>query len=207
MIRHTIANVLLVVGIALLVAPMFAPIQPVLYHDTHRGTMDNRSQLEAQGYEIVAYENLSDRGKELYVRTLREGGQYHVPTGAGAAEFAYPSPDELAQVEDYRKREALTTVVIERPPDADLPPPDEPVDAAEHIEERRKDREEGRTGEHERQTGQSVEERRQQIARYEVLTTQTGRPPLTATASLLRLLSTVLGVTALGLGGYLRSLP
>lgn len=207
MTRDTIANVLLVAGIALLIAPVFAPIQPVLYHDTHRGTMDNRSQLEAQGYEIIAYENLSNQGKQLYVRTLREGGQYRVPTGAGAAEFAYPSPGELAGVEDYRRRETLTTVVVERPTDADLPPPDEPVDAAEHIEERRKERAEERARERERQSEQSVEERRRQIARYDILTTRSDRPPLTATASLLRLLSTVLGVVALGSGGYLRSLP
>lgn len=196
--RHTtLANALLVAGVALLVAPVLFPIQPVLYHDTHRGTVGNESQIQADGYEIVAYENLSERGQQLYVRTLRAGGEYRAPVDEGAPDFAYPSPTELADVRDYRNRNALQGIVVERPPDADLPPPHEPVEAAErshrHAEERGTEPE------------QSVEERRRQIARYDVMTTRTDRPPLTASSALLRLLSTAAGVLALGTGGYLRS--
>lgn len=203
--RHpTLSTALVVAGIALLVAPVLFPIQPVLYHDTRRGTTDDRAELETRGYEIVAYENLSERGQELYLLTLRNGGEYQAPLGTGAPEFAYPTRGELADVEDYRERETRRSIVVERPPDADLPPPDEPVE----IAERRSERREQAVEEGERPTPTaSTAERRRQIARYDLLTTRTDRPPLTATASLLRLLSAVGGVLALGTGGYLRSLP
>lgn len=200
MIRYTtLANALLVAGVALLVAPVLFPIQPMLYHDTHQGTVGNESRIEEEGYEIVAYENLSERGQQLYVRTLRAGGEYRVPVDEGAPDFAYPSPGELADIRDYRERRTLQGIVVERPPNADLPPPDEPVEAAErdnrHAEKRGTESE------------QSIDARRQQIARYDVLTTRTDRPPLTASSSLLRLLSTAAGIVVLGTGGYLRSTP
>lgn len=214
MSRHaTLSTALVVAGIALLVAPVLVPVEPVLSHDTRRGTLDDAAELRADGYEVIAYENLSERGKELYVRTLRNGGEYHVAQGSGAPEFAYPSRGELADVEDHRERETLRSVVIERPPDADLPPADEPMQAAEHRPERRDRRDrDGSAGRATPTDGRatptaSVEERRTQIARYDLMTTGTERPPLTATAPLLRLLSALGGVLALGTGGYLRSLP
>lgn len=219
MARTTLTRALVLLGVVLLVAPALLPIQPVLYHDTGHGTVDDRAELEAQGYEVVAYENLSARGQELYVTTLRAGGEYYVPLGAGADEFPYPSPSELREVRDYRQRTALGRIVIERPTHGDLPPADEPVHAAEHLDERGddRDRKRGTPGDGERATpgdrergtadGRSVEERRQQIARYDVVETRTDLPPLEAPASLLRLLSVVGGVLALGIGGYLGSQP
>lgn len=226
----TLPRVLVVLGVVLLVAPALVPVQPVLYHDTRPGTVDNRSQLEARGYEVVAYGNLSQRGQDLYVRALQERGEYTVPVGQGAPEFPYRSPAEIRESRDYRDRQARTTIVVERPPDAQLPPADEPVYRAEHMQER--DQERKRGGEAERTPGdgdagsgggdqrgtdaegtrqtaddRSVEEWRQQIARFDVVETRTDRPPLDAPASLLRLLSAVGGVLAIGVGGYLRAQP
>lgn len=219
MARTTLTRALVLLGVVLLVAPALLPVQPVLYHDTRRGTVDDRADLEAQGYEVVAYENLSARGQELYVTTLRAGGEYYVPLGAGADEFPYPSPSELRDVGDYRERSTLGRIVVKRPTDGELPPADEPLRAAEHFEERGDDRGRKRTtpGDGERATqrdrergtadDRSVEERRQQIARYDVVETRTDLPPLEAPAPLMRLLSVVGGVLALGIGGYLGAQP
>lgn len=195
MTRHTtLSAVLLVLGIAMLVAPALAPIQSVRYHDTGQGTLNNESQIEQRGYEIVAYENMTERGQELYVRTLRNDGDYRVALGNGASDFAYPTTAELAETDDYKARNSLRTIVVERPSDADLPPPDERVERAEHISEQ--DEKEGRW------SNRSEAELRRQIARFDVMTTRTDAPPLTETASLARLLSAVLGVLAIGVGGY-----
>lgn len=205
MSRHaTLSTALLVVGIALLVSPALVPIEPVLYHDTGRWTDDNRTEIEEQGYRIVAYENLSERGKELYLRTLEAGGEYAVPRGEGAPDFAYPTPGELGDVEDWEDRNALRVVVVERPADADLPPTDERLEIAEHRREEaiRRATETGGTP-----TVRSVEEMRRQIGRYDMMTTRTDRPPLSAPRSLARLGAVAAGALALGTGGYLRSQP
>lgn len=207
-----VAAALVVVGVALLVAPALVPVQPVLSHNTAPGEMVNESQLAAEGYTIVAYGNLSERGKELYVRALRNGGQYRVPLGEGAEEFAYPTYGELGEIEDYEERRALRGFVVERPPDADLPPADEPVERVEELAERREERRE-RAAEEGEATPEpdpdlpSLDERRQQTARYDVLYTETTSPPLTATEPLVRLLSACVGIVAIGVGGYRRSLP
>lgn len=195
----TRSTVLVACGIALVVAPALFPIQPVLSHDTRRGTIDNRTELERQGFEIIAYENLSERGQELYVRTLTNGGEYRVPRGEGAPDFTYHTPGDPDTAESHRERRTRRGVVIERPAEADLPPADEPLRAAE---DRHEAAEERGTAD-----GPSVEERRRQIARYDLMTTRTTRPPLTARSSLARLLSVVLGVLTLGVGGYLRAQP
>lgn len=196
--RHTLTAALAVLGIALLVAPALFPLQPVLYHDTRPGTTGNASELRADGHDVVHYDDLSARGQELYVRTLREDGQYFVPKGQGAADFAYPALRELDGYEDHRRERLRRTVVIERPPNAtDLPPADEDTRYAEHIA-----RDEDRRG-----SDRSEAELRRQIARYELMTTRTDSPPPTAPTALGRLLSSVLGVLAVGTGGYLRMQP
>ena len=194
----TASTVLLVAGIVLLTAPALFPIQPVLVHDATPGTVENASAIRADGYSIVAYENLSERGRELYVRTLRNGGEYSVPAGEGAPDFSYPTSGELGDADGYRERTALEGVAVERPPDADLPPPAEPLDAAEHLRER---------FEATNRTAPSQSELRRRIARYDLLTTRTDRPPLRDPASLARLVAAAAGVLALGVGGYLRSKP
>lgn len=195
----TFANVLLVLGLALLVLPTLVPTQQVLTHDSSQGVIENRTQLEQQGYEIVAYENLSERGQELYRQTLREGGVYSVPVGEGAPDFAYPTDGELGDMESFREQMALRSIVIERPENADLPPADEPVEAVEYRDERAEGRGPG--------SGLSDEAFRRQITRYDVVSTRTDHPPLTRPTSLLRLLSAAGGVIALGTGGYVRSKP
>lgn len=195
----TFAGGLAALGIVLLVAPALFPTQPVLYHDTDPGMTMNRSELEEHGATVIAYENLSDRGKELYVATLRNDGEYTVPKGQGADDFRYPTNAELGEVESYEERRRLGQVVIERPADGSLPPADEPVGRAEYVAE---DDNERRGG-----SNRSVAEIREQIARYDAMTTRTGQPDLMATPSLLRFLSGAGGILAIGVGGYVRTRP
>ena len=196
--KSILSTVLLVAGLVLLIAPTLVPIQPTLVHDTTRGTIGNASEISADGYEIVAYENLSDRGQELYVQTLRSGGTYSVPVGEGAPEFRYPTAGELGETESYQERNALQAVVIERPVASDLPPPDEDVAMAEQILEH---------NQRANESGVSEAELRRQIGRYDLMTTRTARPPLQEPASLAHLGIAVLGVLAIGTGGYFRSKP
>lgn len=192
-----VAFALVVVGLALLLAPALFPLQPVLVHDTRGGGIGNASTIE---FDVVAYENLSDRGQELYVTTLRSGGRYTVALGDGAPEFTYPTPEELAAANTFSARRALTVIVIKRPATGDLPPADEPVRQASWIAER-PETEAGPA------PNLTVAEIRQRIARFDLMTTKTGLPPLLSTPSLLRLLPILAGVVSLGVGGYLRSKP
>ena len=196
--NSTLSTALLVVGVGLLLAPALFPIPPVLIHDTGPESLENASEMRASGYTVVAYENLSERGQRLYVRTLRNDGEYRVPVGEGAPDFPYPAPAELGDADGYRERAAMQGVVVERPPDGDLPPPDEPVEAAEHVRERyeRTDR-----------TPPAEAALRRRIGRYDVMTTRTGSPPIDHPRSLARVVAAALGVVALGTGGYLRSKP
>jgi hypothetical protein len=223
-------SVLVVVGALLLLGPALFPVQPMLYHDPEPGTTENASQLRQEGYEIVAYENLSDRGKELYRQALQEGS-LGVPLGAGAPDFAYPTAAELDAVgNDFEQRRALRSVVIERSPDADLPPAAEPVEMAEEIRERRERGRERERNERtppptttdgttngtatdrtrtapETQSTPTLEQRRETIAQYDLMTTRTELPPLTAPPSLARLLAAMLGVVLIGVGGYRYAQP
>lgn len=193
----TLGTVLVVAGVAALLLPALFPVQQVLYHETRAGTTANESQLERQGYTVVSYRNLSARGQEIYVAALETGGEYTVPVGEGAAEFPYQRPANSGEIEEYERRRALTSVVIERPDDADLPPPDEPVEAVAYEAEER----EGSV------TRSELEQRQQRTARYDLMTVRQGTPPLTASSNLLRLGAALFGVVAIGVGGYLRASP
>lgn len=178
--RTQLGTALLVVAILCFALPPLFPVQPVLVHDTRPITMDGPDQLEAQGYEIYAYEDLSDRGQELYVATLENGGQYHVAPGEGAADWEYPSLSERAAARrDGQRRPGQ--VVIERPEDADLPRADEPPH------------------------GEPEGERWEEAQRYELMAVTEERPPMDSTPQLLRLLAGLLGVVCTGVGGYLVS--
>lgn len=190
---------LVAVGILLLVVPAAAPLDPMLTHETYPTTPYNESQLEQRGYEVVDYENLSDRGQELYVETLRNGGRYTVPAGQGAPEFAYPTDQELSEAGDYREVQRLRTVVIERPENADLPPADEQYERYARADERADEREGG--------SADRPQPSREQVMRWDMMTTGTEPPSLTSVPSLLRLLSVLVGVVAIGTGGYLRAQP
>lgn len=192
-----LGTALLVVGVAVLLLPALFPVQQVLYHETRAGTMANESELEQQGYTVVAYENLSARGQELYVAALESPEPYTVPAGQGAAEFPYETPSGFEEIEDYERRRALTSIVIERPDESDLPPPDEPIEMVEYEADQRP--------ESVNQT--AVEQRQRQTARYDLMTVEKSTPPLTATSNLLRLGMAVFGVLAIGIGGYLRASP
>jgi hypothetical protein len=208
-----LARGLVALGIVMLVVPALVPVQPILFHETRAGTTANGTQLEANGVDVIAYENLSERGQELYVAALRNGGSYTVPQGSGASDFEYASA--AADRGDGSVRRFAGTIAIERPPDADLPPADEPVGAAERERRRQQERErtanESASGNEssvqENRTTPSIEEHRQQIARYDVMSTRTDSPPLTAGQNLVRLLASVVGVVAIGIGGYLSSRP
>ena len=210
--RLTRSHALLAVGLLLLVAPAVAPLQPVLEHDTTREKFENESALEAQGYRIVEYENLTDRGKELYVRTLENGGTYRVPVGDGASDFRYPTRAEVDAQEDYEARVELSHVVVERPENASLPPADEDVEnAVEIAKERQQAREEqegeGRTTSTASRTTRSEAEIRRQVARYDVMQTRTTKPGLTSQPAVPRFGAAALGIGLVGVGGYLTARP
>lgn len=197
------ATVLVAVGVALLVAPAAAPLDPVLVHETRDSTFENETTLEAQGYTIVAYENLSERGQEHYRRTLENDGRYTVPRDRGATDFAYPTANELGDTQGYRERDRLTTVVIERPPDADLPPPDERTERAERLAEETNEEASDQTP----FSNMSESEIRQQIARYDMMQTRTEQPDPTSRPALARFAAAVLGILGIGVCGYLTTKP
>jgi hypothetical protein len=201
--RSKIGAVLVVLGIALLIVPSLASVQPVLYHETNTGATENETMLERQGYTVVEYEELSPRAQELYRTALRNDGHNTVRVGQGAEAFPYPSESELAEYEKYEQREIDSSIVIERPENADLPPADEPLRAAEYRA--RDETEGGETGETTTPSEAEIEQLRQQIARYDVINTRTGEPPLGGTQHLLRMAALLVGVVAVGTGGYLLS--
>src|SRR6056297_2888247 len=141
MIQHiSISRVLVALGIVLLIAPALAPVQAMHFHDTGAGTTANGTELEEHGVRVVAYEDLSERGQELYVEALRNHGQYAVPLGEGAPDdFHYVTYQDSEDNADPSERRP-GTIAIERPPDADLPPADEPSYHAEEARERARER-------------------------------------------------------------------
>ena len=188
--RDLLATASIMVGLLLILAPAFFPIHPVLYHDTTRSVSGNETVLEQHGFEVVAYENLSDRGKELYVGALENDGEYIVPLGTGASEYPYPTPGMLAEAENVTAYTQLEAVAIERPADSNLPPADERAYIMDDGGEDAAD-----------------EQRRQLTLRYDAMTTRTDRPPQTAIASILRLLAVCIGIITVGVGGYRRIRP
>jgi|GEM_PF-955576 hypothetical protein len=214
-IVDTATAVLLVVGVVALLAPALFPVQQVLYHDTGVGTTMNGTELEARGYTVVEYENLSERGQDIYVATLRSPDRsYTVPADQGAPEFPYDGADDMDEANDregYEERQRRTSIVIERPEDADLPPPHEPVDRirAEPPEPEQAAASGGETATSASESArqQRLEQRRAAVGRYDLVTVRQGTPPVTDSGTLLRLGSVLLGTVGIGLGGYLRSRP
>jgi hypothetical protein len=189
--RNTLGTALVVLAVVLFVGPAVFPVQPVLTHDTDRTTRDSPSELREQGIPVVAYENLSERGKEVYVAAL-EGEDYRVGQDAGAPDFRYPTSAERREAFEADNVSGTGMVVIERPEDDSvLPPPDE--------------RFFGPREEEEAESEEELEERRQQVLRYDAMVTGTGQPPLGSTRQLLRLGAVMLAVVSLGTGGYLLS--
>ena len=189
--RNTLGTALVVLAVVLFVGPAVFPVQPVLTHDTDRTTRDSPSELREQGIPVVAYENLSERGQEVYVAAL-EGEDYRVGRDAGAPDFQYPTSAERREAFEADNISGTGMVVIERPEDDSvLPPPDE--------------RFFGPREEEEAESEEELEERRQQVLRYDAMVTGTGQPPLGSTRQLLRLGAVMLAVVSLGTGGYLLS--
>ena len=189
--RNTLGTALVVLAVVLFVGPAVFPVQPVLTHDTDRTTRDSPSELREQGIPVVAYENLSERGKEVYVAAL-EGEDYRVGQDAGAPDFRYPTSAERREAFEADNVSGTGMVVIERPEDDSvLPPPDE--------------RFFGPREEEEAESEEELEERRQQVLRYDAMVTATDQPPLGSTRQLLRLGAVMLAVVSLGTGGYLLS--
>lgn len=198
--RNLLGMSLVVLAAVLFIVPALFPVQPMLTHDTRDSVPAPEARLEEEGFRVIEYGNLSDRGQELYRRTLENNGEYHVSQGRGAPEFEYPTVEELADARDDRQQSAradreqtrLGEVVIERPEDdSGLP------EADEHF-----------FGPREREDGnESVNEtkRREQAMRYDLMGTRTEQPPLGATPQLIRLAAALLAVVSLGVGGYLLS--
>jgi hypothetical protein len=199
-LRSKIGIALVLLAAVLYIVPPLVPVDPHMTHDTRGSVVGNESQIEAEGHQVVAYEELSPRGQELYVKTLRNDGEYSVPLGDGAPDFDYPTERELDNVDDHREREQLASVVIERPPDADLPPADEPV---EQIRAERREQEQ--EGDERPEAAQRRFPNASVVARYDMMSTRTQDPSLGATPNLVRLLAALLAVVSAGAGGYLLS--
>jgi hypothetical protein len=214
--RSRIAAALLVVGAILLIAPAVMPVQQILLHEAEGPLLIERAELEERGVEVVAYENLSDRGKELYEQTLRNDGSYRIPAGQGATDFQYRTELDADEESEPRQRFGPRVVAIERPEDGDLPtldrgvperrpPNSEPREASEASGET--DGEPGdTTATSTDETGNQSPEQREETE-YTLLRTSYGQPPLTDSGNLLRFVSVLAGVVMLGSGGYLRSKP
>ena len=191
--RNTLGTALVVLAVVLFVGPAVFPVQPVLTHDTDRTTRDSPSELREQGIPVVAYENLSERGQEVYVAAL-EGEDYRVGQNAGAPEFRYPTSAERREAFEADDMSGTGMVVIERPEDdSDLPPPDERFFGPREEEEE------------EVENDEQPEGRRERVLRYDAMVTATDQPPLGSTRQLLRLGAVMLAVVSLGTGGYLLS--
>ena len=214
-LADTAGTVLLAVGVVALLLPALFPVQQVLYHGTQAGTMADGSELRAEGYTVIEYENLSERGQEIYVAALQSpDGAYTVPVGQGAPEFPYDGADDRDDVSgraEFEKRQRLTSVVIERPDGADLPPADEPVERLDREQPPREDAASGGETASQNETAteseQELEQRRQMVATYDLVTVGQRTPPVTDSGNLLRLGAVLLGTVAIGVGGYLRSRP
>ncbi len=183
--RNTVGLALVVLAVILFTLPAFFPVQAVLTHNTGPGSFDSRAELEENGVEIIGYENMSERGQELYRQTLEAGGSYSVSQGNGATDFGYLTGAER-QVRTERPRQRPSLVAIERPEDASLPPADEPFERVRGGGDESGD-----------------EQRRQQVQRYDLMDTSTEPPSLGALSQLLRLAAALLGVLSLCVGGYL----
>jgi hypothetical protein len=185
--RNTLGTTLVALAAVLFVVPAFFPVQPMLLHDTGSTVPGEPEMIRDDGYEIVAYGNLSDRGQDLYVQALENGGEYAVSQGEGAPDFAYPTDAERRAA--YRNGTSVRpgSIVIRRPADdAGLPPADERAFGP-------------------RREGETDEERRERALRYDAMDTRTEQPDLGAPTQLARLVAALLAVVSMGVGGYLLS--
>lgn len=185
--HNQLGTAFVVLAVVLFVLPVLVPVGTVLTHDTTLQTFDSRADLESDGIEIIAYENMSERGQELYVTTLESGGEYRVSRGQGAPEFEYLTGQERRAAFEDNPDQRPGTVAIERPEDSDLPRADEPFDQGPQATSRPED-----------------DQRRQQVQQYDLMQISAGPPPIGSAPQLLRLAAALLAVIALGTGGYLR---
>lgn len=185
--RNTVGTALVALAVVLFVAPAFFPVQPTLAHSTRDTVPGEPDIIREDGYDLVAYENLSERGQELYVRTLENGGEYRVGQGGGAPEFGYPTEAERRAALRNDSDERPGGIVIVRPEDdAGLPMADERAFGPPREDE-------------------TEEERRERNLRYDAMETRTEQPPLGALPQLVRLVAALLAVVSMGVGGYLLS--
>lgn len=190
--RNTIGTALVVLAVVLFTVPALFPVQPMLDHNTRASTNAPGEELERDGQRVIAYENLSDRGQELYRLTLENNGEHRVSQDQGAADFEYPTREERAEARENGDRSRPENVIIERPEDdSDLP------EADEHFF--------GPRGEEVENESVNETQRRKQAMRYDLMRTATEQPPLGATPQLIRLVAVLLAVVSLGLGGYFLS--
>ena len=216
--RSKVAAALLVLGVVLLVAPAVVAVESVLYHEVQGSVQAEEETLQQRGVEIVEYENLSDRGKTLFEEALRNEGNYVVPVGEGASDFDYRT-DPAPETEDGApSRYPPGVIAIERPEDGDLPglydrPARRPVDESRQDEAGGSGTGDGASDANATETNESATdqedapERSQRPEEYNVFRARLGQPPLTDSGNLLRFLSVLIGVVAVGSGGYLRSRP
>lgn len=181
--RKRIGTGLVVLAVCLFTLPALFPVQTVLMHDTTAVTFDGREQIEAEGVEIITYDNLSEYGKELYVNALENDGKYSVPPGEGADDFEYLTGSERRDAFGETNRRPAS-VAIDRANVTDTPVADEPF--AHEV-------------------GDGLDERGKKVQRYDMVQTTVERPSLNEPRQLVRLVALLLAVLSLGMGGYLLS--
>jgi hypothetical protein len=179
--RSKIGIGLIGLGLVLMGLTLAFPVEPVLIHDTSEPWEFNKSKSEELGYRVVSYENLSDRGQELYVRTLEADGRYKTSVDEGAKDWEYPTKGEQRAPGVIAENDQTTNVavIIERPEnDSHLPPASGGDDSGESANDT-------------------------DYRRYDKMETVQRTPPIGSGAHIPRLLGLLLSVASLTGGGYL----
>jgi hypothetical protein len=116
-----------VLGIALLASVAMFPVEDDMILESDRKIIDNsfgnESEEEILNIRAIHYENLSDQGKEAYIKVLEsEEGRYVMDKGEEPSDFPFVTPSEYGQGN-------VKMIAIKRPEnDSHLPPADESED-------------------------------------------------------------------------------
>lgn len=184
--RNKVGTALVLLAIVLFVYPALFPVQPQLIHNTRTLGWGDAEELRTSGFEVIVYENLSDRGQVLYTRTIENDGQLYVPHGQGAPEFEYPTRTEGRRASRSGNESLPGLYAIDRPKsDPYLPHSQTCASPQSTSEETREDPDQARC--------------------YDLMVTLKQQPPLGSPPQLLRLLASLIAVISLGIGGYLLS--
>jgi len=130
--RKKVSFVLLLLSVVLFGVFLTTSVNDVRIHDTSLYISERSSVHDVEYTPIVEYENLSERGQEIYRATLENDGRYWTPIGEGASDFEYSAnttvKNDTVSGSGFEGGR-VPTIIIERPEDdAFLPPIDEPYE-------------------------------------------------------------------------------